>query len=84
MIMRKVIYGCSNGVASFITQEEMERFTGMWWSPTRTVLLIERVDEEEVERVLVSTKQPPMKYPLAGLLLHFHLSVFTTSREKPG
>ncbi|GMT28113.1 hypothetical protein PFISCL1PPCAC_19410, partial [Pristionchus fissidentatus] len=56
----------SNGVPPFIIQEEMERFNGMWWSPTHSLLLYERVDEQDVERVLVSTRQAPMKYPLAG------------------
>ncbi|GMR53126.1 hypothetical protein PMAYCL1PPCAC_23321, partial [Pristionchus mayeri] len=56
----------SNGVPPFIIQEEMERFNGMWWSPSHSLLLYERVNEELVERVLVSTRQPPMKYPLAG------------------
>ncbi|GMT00256.1 hypothetical protein PENTCL1PPCAC_22430, partial [Pristionchus entomophagus] len=56
----------SNGTPPFIIQEEMERFNGMWWSPSHSLLLYERVNEIYVERVLVSTRQPPMKYPLAG------------------
>uniref|UniRef100_A0A8R1Z8U9 Dpf-2 n=1 Tax=Pristionchus pacificus TaxID=54126 RepID=A0A8R1Z8U9_PRIPA len=56
----------SNGIPPFIIQEEMERFNGMWWSPSHSLLLYERVNEEKVQRVLVSTRQAPMKYPLAG------------------
>ncbi|GKY98106.1 hypothetical protein MPSEU_000768400 [Mayamaea pseudoterrestris] len=35
----------SHGVADFVAQEEMDRYTGTWWSPTSDGLLITRVDE---------------------------------------
>lgn len=40
--------GITNGVASFIAQEELERFDGYWWSPSRLELLYEQVDETKV------------------------------------
>jgi dipeptidyl-peptidase 4 len=37
------------GVAEFITQEEMDRDTGYWWSPDETRLALTRVDESGVD-----------------------------------
>ncbi|KAI6178656.1 hypothetical protein M3Y98_00524200 [Aphelenchoides besseyi] len=38
----------TNGLASFVVQEELERDEGFWWSPRRCELIYERVDEREV------------------------------------
>jgi len=60
------------GVAEFVAQEEMRRFTGYWWSPDESRIAIARVDESPVEIVerleidgagLTSVAQ---RYPLAG------------------
>ncbi|KAJ1368118.1 hypothetical protein KIN20_029185 [Parelaphostrongylus tenuis] len=60
----------SNGVSSFITQEELDRFQAVWWSPTSTRLLYERVDETAVRSLMFvcpgREAAPPMKYPVAG------------------
>ncbi|XP_008332047.1 dipeptidyl peptidase 9-like isoform X2 [Cynoglossus semilaevis] len=71
----------SAGVATFVTQEEFDRFTGYWWSPSarkesdggKTLqILYEEVDESEVDIVHVSSpaleecKTDVYRYPRAG------------------
>ncbi|VDO25454.1 unnamed protein product [Haemonchus placei] len=60
----------SNGVPPFIAQEELDRFQAVWWSPTSTRLLYERVDETMVRSLMFvcpgREPQAPMKYPVAG------------------
>ncbi len=41
----------SNGVAEFIAQEEMDRFTGYWWSQDEKYLAYTRFDESKVKTV---------------------------------
>uniref|UniRef100_A0A915PWP8 Uncharacterized protein n=1 Tax=Setaria digitata TaxID=48799 RepID=A0A915PWP8_9BILA len=60
-----------NGCSSFITQEELDRFTGMWWSPgPRKMLLYEQVDETPVTSLQFTvpgcSPVRPMRYPVAG------------------
>lgn len=60
-----------NGCSSFIAQEELDRFTGMWWSPgPRKMLLYEQVDETAVTGLQFTVPgclpARPMKYPVAG------------------
>ncbi|VDM95738.1 unnamed protein product [Thelazia callipaeda] len=60
-----------NGCSSFITQEELNRYTGMWWSPgPRKMLLYEQVDETFVTGLQFAVPgclpSQPMKYPIAG------------------
>lgn len=38
----------SNGVAEFVAQEEMSRYTGYWWADTEKAICFERYDESEV------------------------------------
>ncbi|MBT8079676.1 MAG: S9 family peptidase [Gammaproteobacteria bacterium] len=40
-----------NGMAEFIAQEEMDRYTGYWWSPDDRELAFTRVDESPVDVV---------------------------------
>lgn len=60
----------TNGVPSYIVQEELERFNGIWWSPTHRRLLYEHVNEEMVDNAHfgINGESPtaPMKYPRAG------------------
>uniref|UniRef100_A0A3P9J7H9 dipeptidyl-peptidase IV n=1 Tax=Oryzias latipes TaxID=8090 RepID=A0A3P9J7H9_ORYLA len=71
----------SAGVATFVTQEEFDRFTGYWWSPVaheepdggKTLqILYEEVDESEVETIHVPSpaleerKTDVYRYPRAG------------------
>ncbi|KHJ78115.1 dipeptidyl peptidase IV protein [Oesophagostomum dentatum] len=64
----------SNGVPPFIIQEELDRFQAVWWSPTTTRLLYERVDETAVRSLMFvcpGREAPaPMKYPVAGTENH--------------
>ncbi|XP_059915573.1 dipeptidyl peptidase 9 isoform X3 [Gadus macrocephalus] len=71
----------SAGVATFVIQEEFDRFTGYWWSPSATeepdggktmYLLYEEVDESEVEIIHVPSpaleerKADAYRYPRTG------------------
>uniref|UniRef100_A0A8C6PVH3 dipeptidyl-peptidase IV n=1 Tax=Nothobranchius furzeri TaxID=105023 RepID=A0A8C6PVH3_NOTFU len=68
----------SAGVATFVTQEEFDRFTGYWWSPVTHTgdfsvrILYEEVDESEVEIIHVPSpaleerKTDVYRYPRAG------------------
>ncbi|MGY6627585.1 MAG: DPP IV N-terminal domain-containing protein [Oceanicaulis sp.] len=39
------------GVAEFVAQEEMRRYTGYWWSPDGSRIAVARIDETPVEIV---------------------------------
>jgi dipeptidyl-peptidase-4 len=41
----------SFGVAEFVAQEEMDRYTGYWWSPAEDAIAYARVDESGVDLV---------------------------------
>ncbi len=62
----------SYGIAEFVAQEEMRRFTGQWWSPSGQHLAYARVDETNVRivpRLQIGdgeTSMVPERYPLAG------------------
>jgi dipeptidyl-peptidase-4 len=62
----------SFGMAEFVAQEEMYRFTGYWWSHDDRFLAFTRVDEERVtlvERYEISAAgvtTVPQRYPFAG------------------
>ncbi|KAK1896950.1 Dipeptidyl peptidase 9 [Dissostichus eleginoides] len=71
----------SAGIATFVTQEEFDRFTGYWWSPAareesdggKTLqVLYEEVDESNVEVIHVPSpaleerKTDVYRYPCAG------------------
>lgn len=38
----------TNGKASYIEQEELERYDGYWWNPQKMEIIYERVDESPV------------------------------------
>ncbi|MBV8973028.1 MAG: DPP IV N-terminal domain-containing protein [Sphingomonadaceae bacterium] len=60
------------GAAEFIAQEELHRFTGLWWSPTDARLAVERADEsgvKVVQRAAIGadgTRVYAQRYPAAG------------------
>lgn len=62
----------SFGVAEFIAQEEMDRFTGYWWSGDETRVAFTRVDESTVDIVPRADIGPSgttvvqQRYPRAG------------------
>jgi dipeptidyl-peptidase-4 len=62
----------SFGTAEFIAQEEMDRFTGYWWSPDERLIAYTRVDESGVDVVPRADIGPggatvvEQRYPRAG------------------
>jgi len=67
--------GKTNGLAEFVAQEEMRRFSGYWWSPDSMQLAFEEVDETHIPvyRILHQGKdavgesaQEDHRYPFAG------------------
>ena len=67
--------GKTNGLAEFVAQEEMRRFSGYWWSPDSTQLAFEAVDETHIPiyRIVHQGKdavgesaQEDHRYPFAG------------------
>jgi dipeptidyl-peptidase-4 len=60
------------GTAEFVSQEEMGRSTGHWWSPDDRWLAVVRVDESKVQVVTRAaigaegTKLYEQRYPVAG------------------
>ncbi|MCK5911206.1 MAG: DPP IV N-terminal domain-containing protein [Caulobacter sp.] len=62
----------SFGTAEFIAQEELDRFTGYWWSPDEARIVYTRVDESGVDIVPRADIGPSgativnQRYPRAG------------------
>jgi dipeptidyl-peptidase-4 len=62
----------SYGVAEFVAQEEMGRYTGYWWAPGDTAIAFTRVDEAPVnllDRLEIGTegsKVVTQRYPRPG------------------
>ncbi len=62
----------SYGVAEFVAQEEMGRYTGAWWAPGDAAIAYTRVDESAVEildRLEIGehgSTIAPQRYPRAG------------------
>jgi len=60
------------GEAEFVAQEEMNRFSGYWWSPTDARIAVERFDEAPVGVVTraaigaTGTRTFEQRYPAAG------------------
>ncbi|CAH0479335.1 unnamed protein product [Peronospora belbahrii] len=70
------IDGRSNGLACFLTQEELNRFRGFWWAPDSSRLAFEEIDESHIPkfRIMHSGSAEPTgdaaqedhRYPFAG------------------
>ncbi|GMF13132.1 unnamed protein product [Phytophthora lilii] len=68
--------GKSNGLACFLTQEELSRFRGFWWSPDSSRIAFEEIDESHIPkfRIMHSGSDDPTgdasqedhRYPFAG------------------
>lgn len=62
----------AHGIAEFVAQEEMSRYTGYWWSPDSQTLVCQETDESQVAVRYVADplhpEVPPTKffYPRAG------------------
>lgn len=72
------------GVAEFVAQEEMGRYTGAWWAPEDTAIAYTRVDESPVailERLEIGAHGStitPQRYPRAGMA-NARVSLFVQS-----
>ncbi|KAG7397159.1 dipeptidylpeptidase [Phytophthora boehmeriae] len=68
--------GKTNGLACFLTQEELSRFRGFWWSPDSSSIAFEEVDDSHIPkfRIMHSGSATPTgdeaqedhRYPFAG------------------
>ena len=67
--------GKTNGLAEFVAQEEMQRFSGYWWSTDSKKLAFEEVDETHIpvyrivhqgKDVVGESAQEDHHYPFAG------------------
>ena len=62
----------SFGVAEFVAQEEMGRYTGYWWAPNDDAIAYARIDESPVEIVprlevaVEGARVSSQRYPRAG------------------
>ena len=60
------------GEAEFVVQEELDRMTGFWWSPSETRIAVQRTDETPVGIVTrasigaTGTKTFEQRYPATG------------------
>jgi len=54
----------TNGLAEFVAQEEMGRFSGYWWSPDWDILAFAEADHEGVETWYVADPTKPDQKPL--------------------
>ncbi len=53
----------THGLAEFVAQEEMGRFTGYWWSPDAQKLVFEESDASKVESWFVADPSKPEQRP---------------------
>ncbi len=53
----------THGVAEFVAQEEMGRFTGYWWSPDSRYIAYEEADHSGVEKWYVADPFKPGQQP---------------------
>jgi dipeptidyl-peptidase-4 len=56
----------SHGLAEFVAQEEMARFSGFWWSPDSTSILFEEADADGVDTWYVADPARPEEPPAAS------------------
>ena len=54
----------SHGLAEFVAQEEMDRYSGYWWSPDSRSILFEEADASAVEVWHVADPAKPEQAPL--------------------
>lgn len=53
----------TNGLAEFIAQEEMQRFSGFWWSPDSRSIAFQETDTEKVEPLHLFDPYRPLAPP---------------------
>jgi len=54
----------THGLAEFVAQEEMDRYTGYWWSPDAQAIAYEEADASDVEVWHVADPAQPGRAPL--------------------
>lgn len=54
----------THGLAEFVAQEEMYRYTGYWWSPDNKFIAYEEADHDGVEQWFVADPAKPGQPPL--------------------
>jgi dipeptidyl-peptidase 4 len=54
----------THGLAEFVAQEEMDRYTGYWWSPDSRFIAYEEADATDVESWYVADPSQPGRPPL--------------------
>ena len=54
----------THGLAEFVAQEEMDRYTGYWWAPDARALAYEEADAGGVETWYVADPSQPGRPPL--------------------
>jgi dipeptidyl-peptidase-4 len=78
------------GVAEFVAQEEMQRYTGYWWSPDGRYVAAARIDETPVEIVprfginAEGVTVTDQRYPRAGtdnVLIELHVIDVATGQR---
>lgn len=78
------------GVAEFVAQEEMQRYTGYWWSPEGDRIAVARIDETPVEIVprfgigAEGVSVSEQRYPRAGTdnaLVELHIIDLATGER---
>ncbi|MBM3996592.1 MAG: S9 family peptidase [Planctomycetes bacterium] len=80
-----------HGVAEFVAQEEMGRFTGYWWSPDSSAIAYQETDHADVEVWHVAdpihpdATPTPFYYPRPGKNnAKVKVGVVTLAKSKPG
>jgi dipeptidyl-peptidase-4 len=53
----------THGLAEFVAQEEMDRFSGFWWSPDSSTIAFEEADHRGVERFTIADPAHPEREP---------------------
>jgi dipeptidyl-peptidase-4 len=91
----KEIVGKSNGLACFLTQEELSRYRGFWWSPDSSSILFEQIDESNIPEFRImhsgsdqvgATAQEDHRYPFAGgpnPIRSLAITTIRTSEQQP-
>ena len=83
--------GISYGVAEFVAQEEMSRYTGYWWSKSDQYIAYTEVDESHVDivdRLDISADETQLvaqRYPRAGrpnAIVSLYIYAFATGTHR--
>lgn len=53
----------TNGVSEFVAQEEMDRFSGYWWSPDSKFIAYQQTDTSDVEKLHIADAFNPDHEP---------------------